>query len=1119
MALTVEELQIVLSCDATTAQRVLEKMDATVKAYTDKFKKYMGGSKAQKRDIEETRQAMSDLHREEYKVGRMLTTEQMASRIAQNCAKATAQTKQYFARSQAEYQKVVNKIADDNQLINLGAKVRGVLEDSTGGVSNISDVMRYQIQQASNQIKTLSAEYARSVASTGENSKGSMAIQKKLEAAIVSAQRYINELDKIAAKEQEIEAENAGSGTESVWSRVVSTLDNAKSRLSGIASSAKVVGARIKKAFDNTLLGKFLKRLGTVMLRMAAMRLINGVINGITKGLQELAKHSASSAKAMNTFKAAGGSIKMALGTAVMPIVKALAPLFVRLASAISSACNAIARFFAIITGQSTYTAVNFSDSLDDVASSAGGAGKAVKGMLADWDELTVIGKQSGGGGGGGSNGVESSMSTVKDLLANSILGEMFNNEQFFEIGQTISRGLNGLLTKFDEWIDSIRDLDLGRKAAELINGFFAPDEFGRYVTFEKAGEVVANAFVTVVETLARFIATIDWSDIVGALKGFVKGFKDRIDEAFLENFSDGSGNVKPYWEIVSDWIKEQLRPSSVLQEGDSELVWQVRRFVSDLIDSFQNFSLEDLDISEGVSSWVKQIRQEFQKAIGIEDSNGESSIFSLFFGGDLDFWGDVSASLFDFDDKFNSWWDRFSLSWEKLKVTFQKFFNDLKVVLLQDWGDFLEKLNDPMLIKALSLIGIDLPEAIQKNKTALNEAQQDATVLDIKYGALSKTLEEAKNEANGTTTALNNLNGTESTASVTVNADLDYEDDGAGIMSSLFHKGAGGNGAHVLNKLPELRLPIVLETQNESAAIAAVTKAITEITAITSAVASLPKNKVSNIAVNLKGTKPTTFTTVSNAISGINSKYATVNVTKTGAETKDLTETKNAITGLPKSKKIPISIPYSGLKTALFSVLLNMFNALHSKTVTLTILRLGVSDQSIIDTANAFSKLKSVTVKITASLSTTSAVTTFVNNWAKLSNKALSLSVSLNDSTRSAWNKAASAWNSNSITSRLGRLPTLAHGGLAYGTTTAIIGEYSGASANPEVVAPLSDLLEIMTKAGANMGGGASDEELRLLREQNSLLRTIANKEWELHPSVGLGQVVERSRQLYART
>lgn len=40
MALTVEELQIVLSCDATTAQQVLDKMDATVKAYTEKFQKY-----------------------------------------------------------------------------------------------------------------------------------------------------------------------------------------------------------------------------------------------------------------------------------------------------------------------------------------------------------------------------------------------------------------------------------------------------------------------------------------------------------------------------------------------------------------------------------------------------------------------------------------------------------------------------------------------------------------------------------------------------------------------------------------------------------------------------------------------------------------------------------------------------------------------------------------------------------------------------------------------------------------------------------------------------------------------------------------------------------------------
>ena len=96
--------------------------------------------------------------------------------------------------------------------------------------------------------------------------------------------------------------------------------------------------------------------------------------------------------------------------------------------------------------------------------------------------------------------------------------------------------------------------------------------------------------------------------------------------------------------------------------------------------------------------------------------------------------------------------------------------------------------------------------------------------------------------------------------------------------------------------------------------------------------------------------------------------------------------------------------------------------------------------------------------------------------------------------------------------------LDHLAVGGIAFGPTAALIGEYAGAKSNPEVVAPLSDLVGILSKVGAPQGG-TSEEEMRLLREQNTLLRQIAQKELKLSPSTQLGQVVERSRQLYART
>jgi hypothetical protein len=44
-------------------------------------------------------------------------------------------------------------------------------------------------------------------------------------------------------------------------------------------------------------------------------------------------------------------------------------------------------------------------------------------------------------------------------------------------------------------------------------------------------------------------------------------------------------------------------------------------------------------------------------------------------------------------------------------------------------------------------------------------------------------------------------------------------------------------------------------------------------------------------------------------------------------------------------------------------------------------------------------------------------------------------------------------------------QIPKLASGGLAYGETLAVIGEYQGAKSDPEVVSPLSKLSGMMTE------------------------------------------------------
>lgn len=57
-------------------------------------------------------------------------------------------------------------------------------------------------------------------------------------------------------------------------------------------------------------------------------------------------------------------------------------------------------------------------------------------------------------------------------------------------------------------------------------------------------------------------------------------------------------------------------------------------------------------------------------------------------------------------------------------------------------------------------------------------------------------------------------------------------------------------------------------------------------------------------------------------------------------------------------------------------------------------------------------------------------------------------------------------------------RMPALAAGGIAYGPTTALIGEYAGARANPEVIAPLDKLKSMI--ADSSSGGTVQQVEVK---------------------------------------
>ena len=68
--------------------------------------------------------------------------------------------------------------------------------------------------------------------------------------------------------------------------------------------------------------------------------------------------------------------------------------------------------------------------------------------------------------------------------------------------------------------------------------------------------------------------------------------------------------------------------------------------------------------------------------------------------------------------------------------------------------------------------------------------------------------------------------------------------------------------------------------------------------------------------------------------------------------------------------------------------------------------------------------------------------------------------------------------------------VPKLASGGIAYGTTNAVVGEYPGAGSNPEVIAPLDKLQTLLGGNRVEVFGTIRAGDIYLSNERGKYLK-----------------------------
>ena len=337
---------------------------------------------------------------------------------------------------------------------------------------------------------------------------------------------------------------------------------------------------------------KFVSSLKRIAFYRAIRSAIRYVTDSFKQGLEaaynwskEQGGANAKLAAAMDNLSAASGRMKLQLGAAFGGLITAIEPILIRIINLVTAAADAITRFFAVLNGGGYYKkAVG---SLNDLGSAAGGAGKQVKGLLASWDELNVIGKESGGGG-GGSNSTDYS-GLYEWAEAESDWANLFASGDFFGIGAKIGDALGDISTKIKNWLKSDSVKNFGKNLAQTLNGSVSNPE-----NWENFGEAVGTFLGTIVTNIAEFLGGVEWDDVKEAVKAFWGGFKKALyDNTYLD---ENIQAMKDNFSLIMAWFDDlPAKAKNIGIKIANAVIREVENGINEVVNVYNGTWLADI--------------------------------------------------------------------------------------------------------------------------------------------------------------------------------------------------------------------------------------------------------------------------------------------------------------------------------------------------------------------------------------------------------------------------------------------------------------------------------------------------------------------------------------------
>lgn len=362
------------------------------------------------------------------------------------------------------------------------------------------------------------------------------------------------------------------------------------------------------------------------------------------EAVRAYAENDPETKKSINELKASLQGLKASWGAAFSPILTAVIPVLQTLIGWITKAVDAIAAFFAALSGKSTFKrAITNTGKLSDNLSSGAGAAKEMKKQLMGIDTLTIAQDSSSGGGGGGSvgSGLEYEDVEISDKIKNNLglIKNLLEGITALALGLAFGKTAAGialivfgtidLINAFKDFIDTG---DLTKDTCEematgfvkiglglsLLTGSWIPLAIGAFLAlgaflsgwwdditafFDKISGAVNNWFDNAQKTLSEKgnalsqifillygVVQFSFNNIVGAIRTALSIIKAIFETlaAVVYGFATGDWSaaldkIKSAW--IDVWVEIKRWGASLI----NSILGTVEAFVNGVITMFNN--------------------------------------------------------------------------------------------------------------------------------------------------------------------------------------------------------------------------------------------------------------------------------------------------------------------------------------------------------------------------------------------------------------------------------------------------------------------------------------------------------------------------------------------------